>query len=119
MLLEFGAEPTIAGHPGHDALYYAANALIFGRAEEGRAVVERLIQQGADVNRQSRPGGVTPLHMAARRGNVEIAEALLAAGAATDLRDTKGDTPLQRARNCRKEAVIRLLEGRSRLPSPE
>ena len=54
----------------------------------------------------------TPLHMAARRGNVEIAEALLDCGADIDVRDSKGDTPLQRALNCRKPELASLLLAR-------
>jgi hemoglobin len=51
----------------------------------------------------------TALHMAARRGHVEIARALLDSGAALNARDRKGDTPLQRAINCRKNGVSQLL----------
>jgi ankyrin repeat protein len=57
-------------------------------------------------------GGVTratALHMAARRGYVGIAQALLDCGAAIDTRDSKGDTPLQRAIKCRRSAVAQLL----------
>jgi ankyrin repeat protein len=47
--------------------------------------------------------------MAARRGHVEIARALLDCGAAVDARDRKDDTPLQRAINCRRDMVAQLL----------
>jgi len=40
---------------------------------------------------------------------VEIARALLDFGAAMEARDSKGDTPLQRAMNCRRAAVAQLL----------
>jgi ankyrin repeat protein len=49
------------------------------------------------------------LHMAARRGHVEIAQALLDCGATLQALDSKGDTPLQRAINCRQHGVSRLL----------
>jgi len=52
---------------------------------------------------------MTPLHMAARRGTVFIAEALIAAGAVVDARDSNGETPLRRAVNCGQEWVVRLL----------
>jgi len=52
--------------------------------------------------------------MAARRGYVEIARALLDCGAAIEARDSKGDTPLQRAINCRRSAVSQLLAERGR-----
>ena len=51
--------------------------------------------------------------MAARRGFVGIARALLDAGAALEARDIKGHTPLQRAINCRKDEVARLLSDRA------
>jgi ankyrin repeat protein len=50
--------------------------------------------------------------MAARRGNTEIAEALLECGADIHARDKTGDTPLQRAKNCRKAGVASLLISR-------
>jgi ankyrin repeat protein len=51
--------------------------------------------------------------MAARRGYVEIALALLDHGANLQARDRKGDTPLQRAMNCRRLAIVELLQGKS------
>ncbi|MEO5951192.1 MAG: ankyrin repeat domain-containing protein, partial [Chloroflexia bacterium] len=54
----------------------------------------------------------TPLHMAARRGFVAIAEALLDSGAAIDAEDAKGVTPLKRALNCRRPAVAQVLRDR-------
>jgi ankyrin repeat protein len=40
---------------------------------------------------------------------VEIARALLDCGAAIEARDSKGDTPLQRAINCRRDRLARFL----------
>jgi ankyrin repeat protein len=40
---------------------------------------------------------------------VEIARALLDSGAAVNAGDRKGNTPLQRAINCRKNGVAQLL----------
>jgi ankyrin repeat protein len=47
--------------------------------------------------------------MAARRGNAVVAKALLDCGATIDAVDRRGDTPLQRAINCRKLHVAELL----------
>ena len=51
----------------------------------------------------------TAHHMAARRGHLEIAKALLECGANVNAKDTQGVTPSRRALNCRKAAVADLL----------
>jgi hypothetical protein len=81
-------------------------------AASGKLVAEILIGRGADVNRPSGVGDQTPLHMAARRGNIAIAQALLDAGADLEARDTKGETPLRRAVNCGHPEFISLLLAR-------
>jgi len=73
-------------------------------------VVRTLVQAGADVNACGGVTRTTALHMAARRGHVEIARALLDCGAVIGARDIKGATPLQRAVNCRRNAVVQLLK---------
>ncbi|GLV60585.1 hypothetical protein KDH_74040 [Dictyobacter sp. S3.2.2.5] len=50
--------------------------------------------------------------MAARRGNVQVAQALLDCGAAIEVRDKQGDTPLQRAVKCGKTEMVSFLLSR-------
>ncbi len=107
LLLRAGMHPDIPDHGGHTPLYQVANEC---SSEAGPLVVRALVRAGADVNAQTGVTGATALHMAARRGHVEIARALLEYGADLDRRDRKGDTALRRARNCRKNGVARLLE---------
>ena len=106
LLLRFGVDPNTLGRGDHTPLYCVANECA---SETGAEVVRALVRAGADVNACGGVTRATALHMAARRGHVEIARALLDSGAAVLARDRKGDTPLQRAINCRKDGVSRLL----------
>jgi hemoglobin len=104
--LRLGVDPNILDRGSHTPLYSVANGCAL---KTGPKIVRALVRAGADVNACEGVTRATPLHMAARRGFVEIARALLECGAAIDARDNKGDTPLQRAVNCRKQAVAELL----------
>jgi truncated hemoglobin YjbI len=108
-LLRLGTDPDIQQGGGHTPLYCVANQCA---SETGPEVVRALVRAGANVNACGGVMRATPLHMAARRGYVEIARALLDCGAAIAARDSKGVTPLQRAVNCCRDAVVQLLEER-------
>jgi ankyrin repeat protein len=64
-------------------------ASFYGRTE----LLAWLIKRGGSVDHQDRDG-YCALHFAAQERNARIAETLLKAGAATDLRDIYGNTPL-------------------------
>jgi hemoglobin len=106
LLIRLGADPNAQQGEGHTPLYSAANEC--GSAA-GPEIVRALIRAGANVNASGGVTRSTALHLAARRGNIEIARALLECGADASMRDRKGDTPFDRARNCRKAAVAQLL----------
>jgi hypothetical protein len=108
-LLRQGTDPNMQDSGGHTPLYRAANECA---SETGPEIVRALVRAGADVNACSGVTRATALHMAARRGHTQLARALLDIGAAMDIRDRKGDTPLERAIHCRKEAVVQLLRER-------
>lgn len=91
---------------GHSPLYCLANEC---RASEGADVVRALVKSGANVNANGGVKRCTALHMAARRGNVGIAEALLDCGAEIDARDSLGETPLRRSVNLDQLRVASLL----------
>ena len=90
------------------------------QAGASAAVVSLLLREGASVNVGGGILNFTPLHEAAERGNLEVAELLLGAGAnvnATTYSETvlfsylNGETPLHRAVYAgRLEIVRRLLE---------
>lgn len=112
-LVQLGTDPNIRDRGDHTPLYCVANECA---SETGPAVVRLLLEAGADVNACGGVTGATPLHMAARRGHVEIARVLLDGGARVGASDHKGVTPLQRARNCRRAAVVQLLLERGARP---
>jgi hemoglobin len=109
LLLRMGAGPNLQDGGRHTPLYSVANEC---QNDGGAAVVRTLVRAGADVNQADGVMHCTPLHMAARRGNVEIAEALMDCGAVLNARDRRGDTPLRRALNCRKREAAALLRSR-------
>jgi truncated hemoglobin YjbI len=116
LLLRLGADPNVKTAGGHAPLYSVANECL---VNGGGNIVRALVQAGAQVDARSRAQKCTALHMAARRGTAEVAEALLDCGADIHARDKAGDTPLQRAKNCRKSGVAALLVSRgvdNRLP---
>jgi hemoglobin len=107
LLLRLGADPNTEG--AHGPLYCLANEC---RVSGGGSVVRALVQGGAKVNAHEGAKRCTALHMAARRGNVEVAASLLDCGADIEARDRLGDTPLRRSVNCNKIEVAALLLSR-------
>ncbi len=51
-----------------------------------------LISLGSDVNHKAKSSGRTPLHIAAMKGYISIAELLLGYGAQLDAKDNEGHT---------------------------
>jgi ankyrin repeat protein len=109
LLLSMGANPQARDNGGHTPLYSLSNECVVGGAGD---VVPALVRAGADVNANDGAKRCTPLHMAARRGNLEIAGALLDCGGNIEARDSVGDTPLRRAVNCGKVGLASLLLAR-------
>jgi truncated hemoglobin YjbI len=72
-----------------------------------------LLQRSPDnVNAAYGVKHCTALHMAARRGNVDVIGSLLDGGADIEARDSAGETPLRRAVNCNKVEAAKLLLAR-------
>jgi ankyrin repeat protein len=64
---------------------------------------------GATLDDNSSLGGMSALHWAAKNGNVEIAAALLEAGASVDITSKVGKTPLATAAESGQMGVLELL----------
>lgn len=106
LLLSVGADPNSQEGGGHTPLYCVGNQCM---VEGGASVVRTLVKAGAEVNANDGVKNCTALHMAARRGNVAVAQALLECGANIEARDSMRETPLRRAVNCDKISVAALL----------
>jgi ankyrin repeat protein len=113
MLLEAGADPTL-----RDA-EYRCTPRAFGICVAASWGLPRLVERslqldGSLVNVLDGRG--TPLHEAARAGEVVIARMLLDAGAEPGVRDGDGQTPLDLAERQKHDAVADLL--RAIAPGP-
>jgi hypothetical protein len=106
LLLRHGADPNVLDGGKHTPLYSVGNGYA---SAESADVVHALVRSGARVDAADGVTAATPLHMAARRGNAVVAKALLECGADRHLRDRRGDTPFDRALNCKKPHVAQLL----------
>jgi truncated hemoglobin YjbI len=114
LLLDLGAGHTPDDDRARSPLYCVGNGC--GAPGGGRIVHVLLQRTSAQVNATHGVKRCTALHMAARRGNVEVIEALLDEGADIEARDSMGDTPLRRAVNCNKVEAARLLLARGADP---
>jgi len=74
-----------------------ANLLEFNHEADYVSAAKLLIDSGADVNAKG-SGGWTSLHLAAAYGHSDLIELLISKGAALDVKDNSGKTPLDYAR---------------------
>ncbi|MES2924825.1 MAG: ankyrin repeat domain-containing protein [Verrucomicrobiota bacterium] len=121
LLLDSGADPnTYAAATGETVLHQ----VITKNGDPRRTrIVKMLIAAGADVTRRTIPQvstlcfardirarGETPLHRAAAYGDVEMIEALIAAGADKSVKDIHGESALTWASwHLRDNAILRTL----------
>ncbi len=90
-LLKAGAQPNVATVVG------PAPSFILPNSQAGFGFGVGIIRGGTPADRgrrEPRPGGLTPLHYAARQNHVEAAKRLVAAGADLHAREANDITPL-------------------------
>ena len=129
LLLQAGANPNALVNGTDETALHAVLAI----PKEGAAtatqcaLVQLLVEHGAEVNRQTRPGvpclafwrdvrtrGETPLHRAAAFASEETVRFLIDAGADRTIRDVNGDSPQSWASwHWRPKPLIDLLDPRA------
>lgn len=108
VLLAAGAQPRVATRVG------AAPAFIAPNSVPGFGFGVGIIRGGVPADRGRRepqPGGLTPLHHAARHDHVDVARQLIAAGAEVDAREANDITPLLMAISNNNVAMAHYLLG--------
>lgn len=91
ILLENGADPNARNKKGETALMAAVKC-----CSRDENTVRLLIEKGADLNLPDGTGS-SPLHIAARRGDGELVDVLLTAGAASWIANSRGMMPIDLA----------------------
>ena len=100
VLLLHGADPNIRPNRHWSPLYYALH-----RGRPG--LVQLLLKHGANPNDWG--FGQTPLHVAAERGDLKVAQALLEFRVDVNSQDSEGMTPLQVASRRGWNHIVQLL----------
>ena len=90
----YGADVNLPGSTGDN---WDATPLQHAILERQPAVVQLLLDRGADMNRGAGPGSPAPLILAAGDTDPTIVKMLLAHGADPTVEDENGATPLARA----------------------
>ena len=92
--------------------YEELTPIAYATYDQNLALVEHLLAKGAKVNKAHPAEGIAPLHYAARKCETKLIRVLLDGGADPTIRDAKGETPLDWAREAnRGEDVLSALIG--------
>jgi ankyrin repeat protein len=105
-LLEHGARVDATDDEGATALFYCTDD------DTGTVVAKTVLLAGANPNHSHQKwqkGGVTPLMMACRQGQVDLVQALLEHGARVDATDDEGSTSLFYCRHADSAHIVTRL----------
>ncbi|RJE26736.1 NACHT domain protein [Aspergillus sclerotialis] len=93
LVLKYGAD---INHQGGFYGYPVIGAAAFGSASKSEELVRLLLSSGADIN-VANEGGLTALHLAARRGHQFVVRVLIENGAKANVQSSTGVSPLHQA----------------------
>lgn len=90
-LVEYGARINVKNKLGCTPIVYGASPF------KSTDILFFLAEHGADVNGRNKDNSCepTPLHRAVMKGDIELAEVLIAKGANINAKDRAGETPLE------------------------
>lgn len=106
------ADVGVADDGGYQPLHYAAGPPNwYGHANDASTVLvaERLVTCGADIDAKSSQSGITPIHIAARDGHIDMLLCLIRHGADVDSIDYRQWTPLHHGAQHAHSDVLGLL----------
>jgi ankyrin repeat protein len=112
ILLDHGADPNASTAIGKTPPFIAPNSV------PGFGFGVGIIRGGVPADRGRReptPGGMTPLHYAARHNHIDVAELLLDAGAKLDAKEANGIWPLLMAISNNNMPIAHFLIGKNAL----
>jgi ankyrin repeat protein len=109
LLLERGADPSLANSMGGTPLMAAANA-------DSLAGVRLLLARRVALDCVVPAIGGTAFHLACFNGHADVAAALVQAGCDTTVRDKQGTTGRERAMRHGHTAVVRAIDAAAALP---
>jgi ankyrin repeat protein len=109
VLLEHITDINSQNFTGETPLYRVLTNDSFFAEEEIIAIVQQLLEHGADPNVRTRHNHSTALHVASSRGFLEASRLLLSYGAKVNKKDGEGMTPLQLAASRRHDKITKLL----------
>ena len=104
-ILKHNPDVKIKDKQQRSALHYASWAGAEGNLELYKKLIEELLTRKADINAIDQDGW-TPLHFAAQRGKKDIVELLLSKGSDAQIKNKKGETPIDLTQNQDVKAIL-------------